>query len=379
MTEVARPSAARATGAVRLATASDNRALVELFAAVPMHGSLVLSTRRAPDFFALYDVQRAERECWVYDTGTHLAGAATLLVRDGWLDGMPSKVGYLGDLRVTPAGSRDRVLALHYGDRLADAGRKYGCPHFLTAVLASNAAAFNALVRRRRERADQPAYHLARAFSMVSLPFARRDRTRPGGFDVRRASPDDVPEIVALLDRDHRQRPFGYRFDQGEFQHRLASWPGFSLNRTYVARDAGRLVGITTAWDAAPVKRYRVVSYRGRTLWMKRAFNAAAFVLRWTPLPPPGHDVRSLYLCNTAVEEDDPDVFRALVSRVYADFRGTSYHFLSTCEYENDPLAPALEGFTTRRLAFHLYLVTPPGAAAPPIPDGRPGFEMALA
>jgi hypothetical protein len=197
---------------------------------------------------------------------------------------------------------------------------------------------------------------------------------------VRTATAVDVPAIAALLDRDHRARPFGYRFDQGEFEHRLAHWPGLALERTYLAFDrAGALAGVTSAWDPAAVKRYRVLAYRGGMWWMRTLWNAAAPLLGGTPLPPPGADFRYLYLVHTSIANDDPAVFRALVERVYADFHGHGYHFLSTCEYERDPLAPALHGFLATRLDFHLYAVTPAGAPAPEVGPGRPGFEMALA
>ena len=47
---------------------------------VPMHGSLVLSTRRDPDFFALYALQRGTHDVFVYDDV--FQGMATIVQRD---------------------------------------------------------------------------------------------------------------------------------------------------------------------------------------------------------------------------------------------------------------------------------------------------------
>ena len=345
-----------------------------------MSGELVLSTRRDPDFFALYEMQRGVAECWVYESGGRPSGLGTILVREGWNEGRPARVGYLGDLRSGFRTSRERGLLRVYGDLLDDAVRRHGCELFVTAVLASNTAAIHALVRRRAARAAQPRYHLMRRFSMASIQFTRAVRPRGDRYRVRVATAADVPAIVALLDRDHRARPFGYRYDQGEFEHRLECWPGMSLGRTYVAWDAsGQLVGVTSAWDPAAVKRYRVVAYRGSMRWMKLAFNATCGVLGYPRLPEPGHDFRCLYLCNTSIQGERPDVLRALLDRIYGDFRHSGYHFFSLCVYENDSLAPALDGFTVRRLDFHLYIVTRSDVEAPNLGAGRPGFEMALA
>ncbi|MES1205107.1 MAG: hypothetical protein ABUS79_04145, partial [Pseudomonadota bacterium] len=208
--------------------------------------------------------------------------------------------------------------------------------------------------------------------------FTRRRRPPPPQ-QVRTATPDDLALLRAFLDADHRRRPFGYRFDDGELEHRLSVWPGFSLQRTYLAFAGGRLVGCTSAWDAAAVKRYRAEAYRGQMRWTRWGWNTAARLFGWPPLPAPGQDFRYLYLCNTSVDGDNPDTLRALIDRVYADFHGRGYHFFSLAVYEEDPLAAALRGFLVRRLPFELYTVTEASASEPALGQGRPGFEMALA
>ena len=360
----------------RLARRDESAALAELFGDVPMQGSLVLSTRRDPDFFALYDMQDADARCWVVERDGRLTAMAAALARDGWLAERPVRVGYLGDLRTRFSARRDRSVLRFYPRVFEEASKAHGCDLYLTGVMASNAAALHALVRRRKEREGQPVYTLLRRYSMVSIQFAGARRFR-GGVTVRRATAGDLPAYVARLDADHRRRPFGYRFDAGELERRLARWPGFSLDSTFLAFRGGTLVGGATCWDPAPVKRYRVEAYRGSMRWTKRGFNAAARLLGWTPLPEPGGEFRYFYLCNLTV--DDAEAMRALLETVYAEHRRRGYHFFSFIEYEDDPLARATKGFFARRLGFHLYAVTRSGAPVPEIPPGPTGFELALA
>ena len=343
-----------------------------------MEGSLVLSTRREPEFFGLYDLQRGVAECLGFEHDGQIAGIATVLVRSGWHGHEVRPVGYLGDLRVGAPGRRQRVLVRHFAEVLRDIGRRHDCQLFLTGILASNAAAMSALVRRRSARQGQPRYWPFRRFDMVSIQFTRK-RHAPPSTVVRTATPADVPTLRAFLDADHRARPFGYRFDDGELEHRLQAWPGFSLDRTYIALDGARVVGCVTAWDAVAVKRYRVEAYRRGMRGTKVAFNLAARLFGWTPLPEPGADFRYFYLCNPSVAGDDPEILRALIDRVYADFHGRGYHFFSLAIYENDPLVGATRGLPARRLPFELYVVTDADAPEPELSVGRPGFEMALA
>lgn len=371
-------SPAAGTGRLRPALRTDGPALARLFADVPMEGQLVLSTRREPDFFALYDLQRGVADCRVYEHDGALTGLGTVLVRSGYWNGEVAPLGYLGDLRAAAQARRQRALVLHYAAVLGEVERRHGCHLFLTGILASNAAAMNALVHRRASRQSQPRYWPFRRFDMVSVQFTARRRAPPARL-VRTATPADLPALRALLDADHRRRPFGYRFDDGELEHRLGSWPGFTLDRTYVALDGDRIVGCLSAWDAALVKRYRVVAYRGSMRLTKLAYNAAARLLRWTPLPDAGADFRYVYLCNVSLAGDDPAILRVLLERVYVDFAEKGYHFFSLPLYADDAWAPALRGWFARRLPFELFVVTTPETDEPALPAGRPGFEMALA
>ena len=364
---------------MRRATAEDNTALLKLFGEVPMQGELVLSTQRAPDYFTLLELQRGEHEVWVHDEGGELDGMGSLQVRQGWLDGQACRVGYLGDLRARFSARRSRGLARFYGPILEEAAERHGVSAFLTSVMATNTAALQALVKRKASRAAQPRYTLLRRFGAVSVQFALRRKVRPSPYTVHRATPGDVPAMAALLDADHRLRPFGYRYDLGELEHRLARWPGLTVEGCYLAFDAGgQLVGCTSVWNPEAVKRYRVLAYRGGMRWMRWGFDALATVVGAPRLPAPGEDFRYFYLCNTSISGEDPAIFRALVERVYADHHGQGFHFFTLYLDEVDPLAPALKGFLLRRLDFHLYAVTPASRPREEFPGGRTGFEIAL-
>lgn len=368
-----------ALAAVRRASPADNNLLVDLMAHVPMAGSMAVSTRRDPDFFALYALQRGSAHGFVYDDGK-MAGMATALVREGYLDQRAGPVGYLGDLRIRGVSRARRAFPFLYGKFFQDICHETGCDSYLSGVLASNALALSSLTARKKGRDAQPYYHLLRRFHMASVQLVLPRRLRTiSGVDVRTAEPDDVPALASFLASDHGKRPFGYRFDDGELEHRLARWPGFSLQDTFVARAGGRIVGVCTAWDCAPVKRYRVLRYARDMLAIKLAIDAASLVLRCPRLPREGEDFRSLYLTNLSVADDSPIVLRALLERVYALAWHRRVHFFSLPLYENDPLAPALKGLIVRRLAFHLYAVTSSARARSEWPSGRTGFEMALA
>jgi hypothetical protein len=438
----------------RFAGPADNAALVELMAHVPMEGSLVLSTRRDPDFFALYDIQRGSHDV-VYYPGEEFGGMGAFLVRSGYLDGTAQNVGYLGDLRTEGTGRGRAFFAPMYGRMFADVSARRGCASFCTAILADNAIALASLTKRaapgsaastsavqpqaasaplmdahlhdatgaeratfdadvsqtetwapvqaephasesvgarkRREkralRHAMPHYALMRRYQMASIQllappaFAPRPSSASAALVVASATRDDVEPLAAFLHEDHKTRPFGYRFDDGELEHRLARWPGFSLADTFVVRArSGEIVGCATAWDPAPVKRYRVLRYAGGMRALRIGMRVASAVVGCPPLPSIGHDFRTLYLTNLSIRGDDPLVLRALLAAMYPHAWKKRAHFLALPLWsEDDPHAHALGGYLVQRLAFHLYGVTAHDVARDVWPSGRPGFEIALA
>jgi hypothetical protein len=340
-----------------------------------MRGDLVLSTQREPDFFSLYAMQKVEPFTYVGDDGSGgLVGMATALIREGWLDGAPARVGYLGDLRIRF--DRARTFGRFFGDFFDALCERTGCSAYYTAILSSNRAAMNALTKRRAKRVNQPFYQRLHEFNAVQVQLTRK---RTPSSPIRSATSSDVPRLVELLSREHEKRPFGYRYDQGELEHRLAKWPGFTLDDTLVVEKHGEIVGFTTIWDPSIVKRYRVHAYNGSMKWVKRGFNFAASLARWPKLPEPGGEFRYAYLTNTWVKDESPEIFRALLEHAYARLQPKGFHFFTFELDEKDPLEPALRGFMTQKLGFTLFAVTPAKVSRTEWPRGRTGFEIALA
>ncbi|MBM4292968.1 MAG: hypothetical protein FJ138_17415 [Deltaproteobacteria bacterium] len=374
----------------------DQRELLRLFD-VPMRGSVELVTERSPDFFALYRQQRPADtlggvECWVYERAGRLLGVGSMLTRRGYVGGEERRVAYFGDLREDPEGRG--LLYRFYGDVFDSFVARTGVEDIYTSILASNEVALRALTRRSEKRRRQPHYDLLRAYQAVQLLLPRRAAPPRaadlGGYAVRAATPEDLPRLTALLDEDHRARPFGYCFaprgagadaEPGELALRLARWPGFSLRDTLLCHDArGALRACCTLWDPSAVKRYRVAAWRG---WMRAgrlAHNLAAPLLNRAPLPPAGEALRYLYLANLSAPPHEPAALRALLLGARAHAAGQGYQFCMAYMDDAHPLLAAFEGLPRRALPFHLYSLR--AADAPPRAypaAGLTGFEISLA
>ena len=371
----------------RYAVRDDGPALCELFASISMEADLHLSVERDPDFFKLYEIQRAEHRTIVLEDEGRLLGMGAILGRDAWIDGELGRVGYLGDLRVRRHVAR-RWLTTHFPRYFDEACRQFDCEVMLTAVIDSNRAARWALVSRHRRHPRMPVYRPVLHYDILNLHFTRLTaRRRHKSYRVDQARPADLQAIAALLAADHRNRPFGYVIDTQWLADRIEHWPGLGIDSFYVARDGGdNIVGVAAAWDAFEVKRFRVLAYNGQMKWARLGFNLMAGLSRAPPLPPAGGLLRYFYLTHVSVLEENPEVMSALVDRIYNDYRGRGYHFMTVYSQRDDPLAPAYAPYAATRLPTTLYAVSRPGSrfndididVALDLGGARLGFEMAL-
>lgn len=367
-----------AEGYLRPAKLDDGPALCDLFRRVTMDADLHLAVERDPDFFALYAMQGCPWHAFAFELNGRVEAMGSFLARDAWVHGEGQRIGYACDLRLTLAARGGRFLRQHMGAGFLEASRALGFDLALTAVITSNRAAVRALVERRAP--TQPLYTPLREFRITNLLFTHRRAPRPSAFRVRAATLADLDALGELLAQDHAQRAYGERLDAQVLSERFTRWPGLGIESFRLAHDAsGRLVGAVALWDAHPVKRYRVLGYRGSMRAVRWGFNAVSRLTGATPLPPPGELLRYFYLTHVSVRGEDPAVMAALLDHVYAERYGQGFAFFSACVLHGDPLAPAFARYRSTTLPATLYVTTAPGSAPPRLPSGRPGFEMALA
>jgi len=365
---------------LREAHDQDNAQLLELLAKVEMGDALAVSAHRAPDYFALHRMQSDDTRVVVDDDDGALRGVGVLQVRTGYFHGMRTRIGTVCDVRAAPHGRRRATRREAIGALRAHV-RASGCDVVCATMMAENEGARNAFVSRTIARRHGVRLVLARRYDTVCVPLQiGRGESDERGLRVLRARPSDVGEIARFLDEDHRHRPLGYDFSSGEFERRLARWPGFSLDDTYLARTPlGTLAGVCSVWDAAPVRRYRIARLPRTLEWA----NALGRIVGRAPLPAVGDEIRSLFLTNVSVRDDDAHVLSALVARVHADHVHGDHHLLQFPLFEGDPLDECARGRRgwrrfAWRVPFELHRIID-DSASPLAMVGRPGIEIALA
>lgn len=375
---------------IRLATPEDNARIVEFFDRAAMQtSSFDVQYRRAPDFFRLLRYQGARSYVFIgVDADGKVQAVASLTLRPGWVNGVATTVGYLGDLRV---GTDRRIIASWracYGamiksalgiDELAD------CTAWFTVILDANTLARRAL---GSSKAGAPRYVELARFTMrnfvARLPGARHydaPRTKEQS-NVRSAGPEDLEALTRFFDEENRMLALGFR---DELARRLREWDGLELSRFVIVREGGEIVACFAPWSPSAAKE-TVVSRVPATLALLGRV-AARLASGWIRVPAPGEPLRVGYLTHLTFarrlgDAARADAFRAMLDYVFDDWSRLSWHCVAVADFEAWGLASRLRGYLQQPVPITIYGVVAPNATDAAVEDlrraGPPAFEMAI-
>ena len=362
-----------------IAGPADDAAVRRLLRENPMPGALALTLEREPSSFI-----GAALEGDVHDTVLCVApdgrvvGLGSRAVRDGFINGEPARVGYLGQLRLDPAYRFRRRLierafaVLHERHRATGGARVYA-----TTIIEDNRVARRLLGSGRLRI---PTYREREAFCTLALPLRRPPRLGPSpGTLVRAAAASDLPAISACLLRNYARYQLAPRWTVEELTHPERT-RGLRPEDFFVALRGGEVVACLALWDQQRFKQSVVRGYSGTLRWTRHLVNAAAPLLDLPALPPAGSTLRCAFLSHLAADGDDGGLLCPLVAKALARARGEGLDYVTLGLAGRNPLLGAVKrAFRHFEYRAVLYLVHwEDGTAGAEAIDGRvPHLEVA--
>ena len=358
-----------------VATTDDDRDIRELLHSNPIPGWVTLSYEREPDYFLGAGVEGdVHQSVLAREAATgRVVGLFSRSEQDAFINGVPARLGYLGQLRVAPA-YRRRVRRLRQGFEacrrlLHDGGT---VPFYLTSVVEANAPARRILTAGLP---GLPTYRELCGFSTFVVRTSRRGhyRPKPNQPIIRHATPADFASLASLLRRNYRRYQCAPVWDETALRSPTRC-RGLSAEDFLIAEVEGKPVGCAALWDQRAFKQHVVRAYDSRLPRWRGLLNVLTGVAGLPRLPAVGAVLSQMYLSHLAVDDDDPEVFVSLatVARHEAARRGAETLLVGMSE--NHPLRNRLRR-RFRHLEYRsiLYLVHwDDGQRAATALDGRP-------
>lgn len=338
-------------------------------------GQVSLSLEREPDSRLAAKIEGDTHESLVARERRSglVAGIAARSIRAAFVNGAPSRVAYLGQLRIDARFRRSRGL-LEAGFDVCR--RSHGGLLHLAAIVEDNAPARRLLARRLP---GWPRFDVIDTLVTVAIPVRFAGAMAAAGVELRPGSRERRDDILACLARNGRRYQFYPEWTREHFDGpRLR---GLRDRDFIVGLSGGRTIGCLAVWDQRGFKQAVVRGYSpalGRSRWL---VNLLSPLLRTPRLPGVGRPLAFAYLSHAAADEDDERTLISLVAAACVDARARGLEYVAIGLPARSPaLAAVTRTFAHRCYRSLVYLVTwPEGEALATSLDGRPANpEIAL-
>ena len=306
-----------------LASQADEPDLRRLLRENRLGGRYQITLEREPDTFRA-DFDLANFQAFIIARSLMTGEPVGLCEKVAWpahVNGKLEKLPYIGALRVSEK-YRNRIAVLKGGfEALLALARCEGeLPYALTSITSDNAVARRILTANLP---GLPAYHPVGDFSTFAMRArrsARPDAITPG-------ADGDLEEIAEFLNRRNSAYQFSYAWSETSLRN-LSEF-GLLPEHLLLHQKNGKLRGCLAVWDQRASRQTVMRAYPPLLSRMRPLANFAAPLIGLPRLPKTGQAINQAMLSHLAVEDDDPQVFRALLTAGLSQAKARGFNVAS--------------------------------------------------
>lgn len=354
---------------IRLASSKDNNEILEFLKSIPMEsGEISLRYERAPDFFSLLKEQGESSAVFVFlEKDGSIGGLSALSIRACWLEGRPSKVAYLSDLRVSPTlNKRARVeWRKCYAEILKnfrEIEELEGVDSFYSSILDDNEDAIRSFTRDKSDIVYKPMRKYDSINILGRIPLLS---TSSKQFKSRLAINSDKKRILKFLADTNKEKVFGQFFTstldntENEWSRRFKTWNNIKIEDFILVEKDGDIVSLCLPWSNGESRRLMV----DKANFGLRLLGKAVSILRQKPIGV-GHELKVLYLTHlefssTLTPSESAECLSEIIDRVYNDKSDSESHIISYLNFEGNELDTSVKGgrFVVQKTPATIYQV----------------------
>lgn len=364
------------------ATEQDSEKIKAFFDSKTIMGSIDFSIRRDGNFFDQYRLMSDDYETHLLlDNDEEILGLASLVFREGFVQGEKTIWGYATDLRIAPTRMAILRWAEHFVPILEAACQERRCQYVFSTVHTNDNQVYNALIRpASHSRRSLPRYHLANKFKLIFLhgqmPFAPKPLP---SIRLHPLEENDIEALCSYLMERSKLRPMASIYHPDHFLEQLKRWPGLTQGDFRIAKDkTGQIIGCAGLWNSRAVQSLIPQTYHGLALTRHQSLKAMGFFGLARPTPEPGSVFPIRMLTHLAC--DNAEVFYRLVHDAFS--RLNPGEFLAYLHFRGHWRTLPPISYIATSLPMGLYMIIPPSFQVPTWPQINmnslpPEFEAA--
>lgn len=335
-----------------LAGEAEDEALRTLLRQISMPGNITLSFQREPSFLLAEQAGSIASQIMVCKDRTkdQIVGMGSRSIRNVYIDGKPTQVGYLSMLRGVLEARGNIALARGYR-YLHTLHTDGAVPYYFTTILDDNTEAKNLLTSAR---GGLPVYKpLARLVTYL-IPLRRNRLRKSADNAVNRVDQQQLPQATAFLQQWNSRYQFAPVYTLEDMLGQSKLLPGFCWENFYIYKERGEVCGTLGVWDQQSFKQTVVTAYSRKMQLLRPFYNAYAAITGNPGLPPTGSEIKLLY---AAFLSGSGRAFAALLHQVRMDWSGKGYDYLSLGICADNPLSSLASLHATQHISSTIYIV----------------------
>jgi hypothetical protein len=330
-----------------------NAEILELLTQCPIDtGYVSLVFDRQPDFFLLPGLKYdgfLYKGCMV---DGKLKGVFLMAWHNAYVHGILQKVYYLGNAFIVPEMRRKAFIAnagAEFFDKL-DPDLRIG----YSLIMKKNVRAENYIGKKSPDYPQLPDSRSIADFVGRSIPLLMPKKYK-GELEIRNATWSDLSYLSECLDAKAKTQSFGEIYTPERLERIIKERPGFEITNFRIAFKHGEPVGFCSAWDTGQIRQTRVLQFGNKFKPLVYTYRLLSPLFTAPPLPKAGGAFREVHVGHVVINDDNPDVFQALLTHIYEEARRAKIHFMLWGSYAGDPLLAAIRKF--RGLELHSNIV----------------------
>jgi hypothetical protein len=271
-----------------------------------------------------------------------LKGIFLMAPHQGYVNGEPKKIYYLGNAFIAPEMRRKAFIA--------NAGAEFfngqeAMPELgYSLIMKKNARAENYIGKTSPDYPLLPNSRVIADFVGRSVPLIMPKKYK-GEYEIRPATEADIPYLASSLDERSRTMTFGQIYTATTIEELVRKRPGFNISNFKIALRNGSPAGFCSAWDSSPIRQTRVLHFGKKFFPVLALYRLISAFTAIPPLPANGEQFREMHIGHVCIEDNDPRIFEALLRYIYQEAREAGMHIMLWGSYDKDPLLAAMRSF----------------------------------
>ena len=346
---------------MRQAVPEDNDVLLDMVKSAPMPGRFRIYLERSPDFFTVPGLLDGETSVDIAEHPEHgVTGVQTTSLCDRFYKGQPVRIMHWGDLRVK--GSRQGAKASHAlsflgKDRILESGADMA----MMEMLEGNEKIRKIAVYLQSE--TEPANDIVSAgfYEVFQIVPMRQLRGPARGSTIRRARPEDLPPISALLNEFYKDYFAKPDFSVDWLQRLFKLDAGFGVQDIWLLERGDRLVACGGLWDQSGFRRTIVEEAPASRKALRYLYPLVRTPMGIPQIPQEdGAPILQMRACLLACVRGQERHLRDLLREQVRWTRlNTDSHFVQVAFHEREPAKRLLQGMITLKSRSEIFFYLP--------------------